>query len=469
MDNGSCRKVSDTSSFLADIKGARVLVVGGGVTGKGTVEFLRRYSAGEIVVVDEKATVVAGITALTSLPAGDFSMAITSPGWRPDHRFFDELRARNITTYGEIDFAWRAKMEIAPLQKWVGLTGTNGKTTAIQMVESILKASEVYGIACGNVGTTVLTALLNPEAYDVLALELSSFQIYGSTLPRYEAIAVLNIAEDHIDWHGSFKEYAAAKMKLLSQTQTAILNLNDPEIILRAISWSGRKVLFSLDTPQSGEIGLVENILVDRAFSIDAENAELIAELLDFTHPVPHNIMNAMAAAGLALALGIPHPAIRAGLIAFAPDRHRLEIVAERDGVTWVNDSKATNPHAASAALSSYLSVIWIAGGLAKGASMDALVQKMGQRIKEAILIGQDREIIRAALANHAPHVKIHDVNNDAPAEILMAEVVAIAHTVARSGDTVLLAPACASMDQFTSYSHRGEAFANAVRKELGL
>jgi UDP-N-acetylmuramoylalanine--D-glutamate ligase len=238
---------------------------------------------------------------------------------------------------------------------------------------------------------------------------------------------------------------------------------------LRSISWSGRKVLFSLDTPQSGEIGLVENILVDRAFSVDAENAELIAELLDFTHPVPHNIMNAMAAAGLALALGIPHPAIRAGLIAFAPDRHRLEIVAEHDGVTWVNDSKATNPHAATAALSSYLSVIWIAGGLAKGASMDALVQKMGQRIKEAILIGQDREVIRAALQAYAPHAKIHDVNNDVTAEALTAEVVSIAHQVAQPGDTVLLAPACASMDQFTSYSHRGEAFANAVRKELGL
>ena len=459
----------DTTSFLAEIKGSRVLVIGGGVTGKGVVEFLRRYSAAEIIVVDEKSSDVLGITAVTSIPAGDFLMAIASPGWRSDHPLLEELRTRQIKNYSELDFAWLAKSEIAPAQKWIGLTGTNGKTTAIQMVESILTSGGVHGIACGNVGTTVLTALLSPKPYDVLALELSSFQIHGSDLPRYEAVAILNIAEDHIDWHGSFKEYAAAKMKLLSQTETAILNLNDPEIILRSVSWRGRKVLFSLDTPQPGEIGLVENILVDRAFSIDAENAELIAELLDFTHPVPHNIMNAMAAAGLARAIGIPHPAIRMGLNAFTPDRHRLEIVAEQDGVTWVNDSKATNPHAASAALSSYLSVVWIAGGLAKGASMEALVQKMGSRIKEAILIGQDRELIRSALQTHAAHVKIHDVNNEATSQGLMEEVVTIAHSVASSGDTVLLAPACASMDQFTSYAHRGEAFTNAVRKELGL
>lgn len=464
---GRVVRMSAAGSFLSEINGKKYLVIGGGVTGKGAVEFLQRYGAGEIVVVDESATEVAGIAPVANLPVGDFAMAITSPGWRPDHPIFAELAARAVSVYSELDFAWQVKSELAPNQKWIGLTGTNGKTTAIQMVESIFQAAGIDGIACGNVGVTALTALLRTKPYDVLALELSSFQIYRSDLPRYEAVAILNIAEDHIDWHGSFKEYAAAKMKLLNQTNTAILNLNDPEIVLRSVSWGGRKILFSLDTPQYGEIGLVENILVDRAFSVDPESAELIAELLDFSNPVPHNIMNAMAAAGLALSLKIPHPKIRAGLIAFAPDRHRLEIVVENEGVTWVNDSKATNPHAAGAALGSYLSVIWIAGGLAKGASMDGLVKKMGQRMKHAILIGQDRDLIRAALIEYAPHVVIHDVDNSASAENLMVEVVRKARAVAMSGDTVLLSPACASMDQFTSYSHRGDVYAQAVRSEI--
>ena len=176
-----------------------------------------------------------------------------------------------------------------------------------------------------------------------------------------------------------------------------------------------------------------------------------------------------MAAAGLALALGIPHPEIRRGLAAFSPDHHRLEVIAENEGVVWVNDSKATNPHAATAALQSYLSVVWIAGGLAKGASMDGLVQKVGQRIKHALLIGEDRALVRSALEKHAPHVVIHDVDMTSSPEALMEALVTLARSLAEAGDTVLLAPACASMDQFTSYAHRGEAFAAAVRKVLSL
>ncbi len=461
--------MSAEGSFLASLEGKKFLVVGGGVTGAGIVSFLQKHNPGEIIVVDEKSGSLADVSAVSELPAGEFDYAITSPGWRPDHRFLLELRERHIDMYSELDFAWMVKAELAPAQKWIALTGTNGKTTTIQMVESIFDASHVRGIACGNVGTSVLTALMNEEPYDVLALELSSFQIFGSQLPRYEAVAILNIAEDHIDWHGSFKEYAAAKMKLLAHTSTAILNLNDPEIVLRSVGWNGRKIFFGLDTPQAGEIGLVENILVDRAFSVDPQNAELIAELLDFSNPVPHNILNAMAAAGLALALGIPHPEIRRGLAAFSPDHHRLEVIAENEGVVWVNDSKATNPHAATAALQSYLSIVWIAGGLAKGASMDGLVQKVGQRIKHALLIGEDRALVRSALEKHAPHVVIHDVDMTSSPEALMEALVTLARSLAEAGDTVLLAPACASMDQFTSYAHRGETFAAAVRKVLSL
>jgi UDP-N-acetylmuramoylalanine--D-glutamate ligase len=282
-------------------------------------------------------------------------------------------------------------------------------------------------------------------------------------LPEYQAVAILNIAQDHIDWHGSFEEYANAKMKLLTQSKAALLNLNDPEVILRSASWTGRKVFFGFDSPQAGEIGLVEDLLIDRAFVSSTDAAEVIAELADVKPAVPHNVANAMAAAGLALAIGTAHPKVKSGISNFELDKHRLQTVLSKDGITWVNDSKATNPHAATAALLSHLSNIWIAGGLAKGAKMDDLVRRTASRIKAAIIIGKDGEQIATALEKHAPAVKIYRMPKSDTPEELMDHVVACAKEIAELGDTVLLAPACASMDQFNSYSHRGDLFSQSV------
>jgi UDP-N-acetylmuramoylalanine--D-glutamate ligase len=373
------------------------------------------------------------------------------------------LNANGVEVISEIDFAWQLKSEICPEQVWLGLTGTNGKTTTVQMLESILTAAGVSGIACGNVGTTVVEAVTSSKKFDVLALELSSFQIAWSSLPKYQAVAILNLAQDHIDWHGSFDEYANAKMKLLTQTSTALLNLNDPEVILRAASWSGRKIFFGFDSPQAGEIGLVEELIVDRAFVSSADHAEVIAELSDVKPAVPHNVSNAMAAAGLALTIEIPHPKVKSGIANFKLDKHRLQTVLKQDGIDWVNDSKATNPHAATAALLSHLSNIWIAGGLAKGAKMDDLIRRTASRIKAAIIIGKDGEVIAGALEKHAPAVKIYRITGVQSPEDLMDQVVSKAREIATLGDTVLLAPACASMDQFTSYAHRGELFEKSV------
>jgi UDP-N-acetylmuramoylalanine--D-glutamate ligase len=301
--------------------------------------------------------------------------------------------------------------------------------------------------------------------FATLAIELSSFQIDWSTLPIYEAVAILNLAEDHLDWHGSFSEYANAKMKLLNQSKLAVLNLNDPEVILRSAGWMGQKVFFGFDTPQSGEIGLVEELLVDRAFVTASDAAEEIAELNDIKPAVPHNVANAMAASGLALALGIAHPVVKKGIASFKLDKHRLQNVLSKDGIDWVNDSKATNPHAATAALLSHLSNIWIAGGLAKGAKMDELISRTNSRIKAAILIGKDAELIAKALTKHAPETPIHRIaDNKNPAD-LMDEIINCAKNIASAGDTVLLAPACASMDQFSSYAQRGELFIDSVSR----
>ena len=448
-------------SFLQSLAAKKIAVVGAGVTGTAILNFLSKRGI-SADIFDEKS-----LGAYRSVES-QYDLAIVSPGWRIDHPILEQFRNAKTELIGEIDFAWRVKEEISPEQKWIALTGTNGKTTTIQMVQSIFDSSSKSGIACGNVGDPVISIVGSGENYDFLALELSSFQLEWNHLPHFEAIALLNIAPDHIDWHGSFDAYAMAKLKLLKSSEIAIINSEDSESVLRSSSWAGLKVFYSLDTPQEGEIGLVEDLLIDRAFTDDPRDAIDFAELSDIRPTVPHNVSNAMAAAGLALAIGISHEEIRMGIKNFTLDRHRLELVLEKDGISWVNDSKATNPHAAAAALTSHLSSIWIAGGLAKGAAMAPLIERCSKRIKAAILIGQDAPIIASALSKYAPGVPYFIMPFNGDSEDLMREVVLKAQELATSGDTVLMAPACASMDQFKDYADRGEKFVAMVREVVG-
>jgi UDP-N-acetylmuramoylalanine--D-glutamate ligase len=449
--------------LLAELREKQVLIVGAGTTGKSIANLLIKEKI-SFTIFDEKAADLNGLPVVSELPTG-IQVALVSPGWRKDHEIFTKLKTMGVQIISEIDLAWQLKQELAPNQKWVAVTGTNGKTTTVQMVESILANSDLRAIACGNVGLPVVEAVTSPENFDVLAIELSSFQIDWSELPTYEAVAILNISDDHIDWHGDFNNYANAKLKLLNQSHAAILNLTDPEIALRTSAWGGKKIYFGLDTPQFGEIGLVEEVIVDRAFVKSSESAEVIADLSDIKPAVPHNVLNAMAAAGIALSVGVTHPQITTGIRSFKLDHHRIELVKTADGIDWVDDSKATNPHAAKAALGSFLSNIWIAGGLAKGAKMTDLVAKSAPRIKAAILIGTDRELIAAELAKAAPNIEIYRIDKTGTAQELMEAVVLKAKELAVKGDTVLLAPACASMDQFKSYAERGDLFAQAVKK----
>ena len=332
------------------------------------------------------------------------------------------------------------------------------------MVESIFDAASINGKACGNVGETVIEAVCEGEPLDYLALELSSFQIEWSNLAKYESIALLNISEDHIDWHGSYDKYIKAKLKLADHTKLVIANKADPELSNRlkdsSIIW------YSLGTPAPGEMGIVENLLIDRAFSGSAASAHEVAELADISPSVPHNVSNALAASALALSIGISHEFIKEGLKKFTPDHHRMELVLEKDEIKWIDDSKATNPHAAIASILSNFNVIWIAGGLAKGANMDLLVNKCADRLKAVILIGEDRELIAKSILDSAKNIDITRVDKTKGAKELMVDVVKQAKVLAKPGDTVLLAPACASMDQFKSYVERGELF-QLVVKEL--
>lgn len=448
-------------SFVTELSGKSCLVIGAGVTGRAVHEALLKFGAIS-KIFDEKVTEKSDV--INELPKG-IELAIVSPGWKMDHPVILKLKSTGTEVIGEIDFAWKIKQVLAPNQKWIALTGTNGKTTTIKMVESIFKAAKVNGVACGNVGQTVIASVCSDQPFEYLAIELSSFQIQWSELPKYQSVALLNIAEDHIDWHGSFEEYAAAKLKLLMQAEKAFVNKSDPELSKRVGKETA--IWFSLETPNPNELGLVENLLIDRTFSATPAQANEIAELVDITPTAPHNVLNALAASALALSIGIKHEAIKLGLRNFSPDHHRMELVLSKNEINWIDDSKATNPHAAGASLLSYFKVIWIAGGLAKGASMDELVSKCTKRIKAVILIGQDRELFATAFGKFSPETEIIRVDQITDSKQLMDDVVRHAVELAKPGDTVLLAPACASMDQFSSYVERGQLFAQAVKAQV--
>ena len=447
-------------SFLATLKGKNCLVFGAGVTGTSVIGFLEEHGA-TAILIDEK-EIARAITNLESLDLSSFYLAIASPGWKLDHPLIKQARERGVEVISEIDLAWRVKSELRPEQRWLALTGTNGKTTTVQMAEAMLQASGFRARACGNVGDPVIEIVTNSDS-DVLILELSSFQLSWSREARFYASAILNIADDHIDWHGSFDAYASAKFEIAKMSEILIVNFDDPVVAERSKAVTNRVVAFTLQTPKPNEIGLVENLVVDRAF-INGD-AEALFELHHLTPAVPHNLLNAMAAAALARSVGASSEAIAKALSHFKLDHHRLEVVLVRDGITWIDDSKATNPHAALAALRSQLRSIWIAGGLAKGAPMEDLIKAAAHRIKYAILIGTDANLIAEALRLHAPLVEYVFIDPQLKGKELMLEVVKAAKARALEGDCVLLAPACASMDQFKNYAERGELFATSVKE----
>ena len=453
--------------------GQRILILGAGVTGLVVARSLSKRGA-LISIADDQISAVDGfdVAPSQSYDVKNFDAVIVSPGWKPDHPLITDAISAGIKIMNEIDLAWSLRAYLAPNQRWIALTGTNGKTTTVELTAAMLREGGISAVACGNVGTTVLESVESSENYDVLVLELSSFQLHWLREATFVAAAILNIAADHVDWHGSFEIYAEAKMSILDRASTGVFNAGDPEVLARATNWQGRKVFFSLETPGLGELGVVEDLLVDRAFVVDPHQAFILAEVLDVLPTVPHSVSNALAASGLARAVGVDHESIRRAIKNFKPGRHRIETILVKNEITWIDDSKATNPHAAAASLLGTLSAIWIAGGLAKGAQMDKLVERCKSRIKTAILIGTDRELIAAELRLQVPNVEIIYIDADSAyvkggaSNSLMEAVVSAARSRASAGDTVLLAPACASMDQFISYADRGDRFAAAVMKE---
>jgi UDP-N-acetylmuramoylalanine--D-glutamate ligase len=496
-------------------RGLRVCVVGARVVGLSAARAVHALGAAATVVdrYDDQATAercaplaAEGIAARlgddATLPEG-CELLVLSPGIPPAAPIVAAARAAGIPVWGDAELAWRLRRPLpdGSYAPWLPITGTNGKTTTVRMLAAMLEAAGKRTVACGNVGLPIVDAVTAEEPYEVLAVELSSFQLHWAESLSPLAAAVLNIAPDHVDWHGSFGAYARAKGRVYENCRVAcVYNLADEatrELVEQADVVEGcRAVGFTLGAPGLSELGVVDGILADRAFVEDRRNsAAELGTVYDVEPYAPHNIANALAAAALARAYGVPPEAVRDGLRAFRPDPHRIAFVAAVDGVDYIDDSKATNPHAAAASLAAYDDVVWIAGGLAKGASFDSLVAGAAKRLRGAVLLGADRALIAEALARHAPGLPVVDLGGAQDgltgAEAMeravreaarLAAGKAAEHGAAAADPavmdaavmdpavmdtvptTVLLAPACASMDLFVSYGERGDLFARAVR-----
>ncbi|MFF1573026.1 UDP-N-acetylmuramoyl-L-alanine--D-glutamate ligase [Leifsonia sp. NPDC058292] len=483
------------TSWHSDWRGLRVAVYGLGVTGFSVADTLAELGADVLVVTakadPERAMLLEVIGAelleseLDSPPARlvefDPELVVVSPGFRHDHPLLDWAGERGVQIWGDIELAWRLRDKVGEPADWIAVTGTNGKTTTVQLTAAMLVGGGYRAAPCGNIGIPVLDAIRDPQGFDVLVVELSSYQLHwvnrnaGGQLSPYSA-ACLNIADDHLDWHGSADAYRAAKAKVYDNAQVAcVYNRADPATVAMVeeaeVIEGARAIGFGLDIPGPSDFGIVDGILCDRAFLEDRFTSAIelttIDELRDAGLAAPHIVANILAASALARSYGVEPGVIRDVLTAFRLDQHRIELVRIEGGVNWVDDSKATNPHAADASLRAYESVVWIAGGLLKGVDVDELVERHAPRLRAVVLIGVDRGALRSAFERHAPDLPCYEVAADETDQV-MPTAVRLAGEAAQAGDTVLLAPAAASMDQFADYAERGRRFQSAVNDYFG-
>ncbi len=489
------RDLDVLTSWHADWRGLRTLVLGAGITGFAAADTLAELGAEVVVaaasVSDEHAKLFAVIAATLvvhpddavpgEVEAFDPELVVVSPGYRPDHPTLAWATERGIPVWGDIELAWRLRDKAGAPADWITVTGTNGKTTTVQLATHLLLEDGRRAMAAGNIGVPVLDAIRLPDPLDVLVVELSSFQLHwmprtgpGALAPA--ASVCLNVADDHLDWHGSRAAYAEAKATVYANTRIACVYNKADEATRRMVEDAEvqegcRAIGFDLGTPGPSDFGLVDGIVVDRAFLAERHSSALEltthGELAAAGLATPHMVANVLAACALVRALDVSPSTVRTGLASFRVDHHRTEPVASSQGVLWVDDSKATNPHAADAALRSFEHVVWLVGGLLKGVDLAPLVTAHAGRLRAAVIIGANPEPVVETFGRHAPDVPVFVVVPTQD-EAVMPQAVRLAAAVAQPGDVVLLAPAAASMDQFTDYADRGERFAGAVIEHTG-
>lgn len=484
-------ELPNLASWHSNWKNLRVAVFGLGVSGFSIADTLAELGCKVLVIAQQAEPEyldllgVIGVDSLIGEAAlgfenalEDFSpeLVLTSPGFRPDSKEIRWASSKDLPIWTDIDLAWRLRDKVGKPADWLCITGTNGKTTTVQLATHMLNSAGLRAASCGNIGTPILDCIRDEIGYDALVVELSSFQLHY--LGRIEpfASAVLNVDQDHIDWHGSFEEYAKAKGKVFETVESAcIYNLAD-ETTLKLVEGAdvqegARAIGFGLGFPGNSNLGYTDGLLVDNAYSPNRHNKEIEAlatseDIAKIGVVTKHLLQNIAAAAALVRSYGVPADAIADAISTFKLDGHRIELILEAEGVTWIDDSKATNPHAAAASLESFDSVIWMVGGLLKGVDIEPLVQKVASRLKAAVVIGVDRTPVLEALARQVPNIPVIEILDG---DDVMGRAVTASKNLAAAGDTVLLAPSSASMDQFRDYADRGNRFAKAVRESYGV
>ncbi|NBU22499.1 MAG: UDP-N-acetylmuramoyl-L-alanine--D-glutamate ligase [Actinobacteria bacterium] len=401
-----------------------------------------------------------------------FDFVVVSPGFPPSHPLVRKCLESGLELYTDIDLAHRLDDKVRK-PSWLTITGTNGKTTTTQLTEAMLRESGHRVTACGNIGTPILDAVRDPQGFDFLVVELSSFQLHYSGSVGAKTAAFLNFAEDHYDWHGSEAAYHQAKSKIYRDAEVAIVyNVEDPKTLIAAeeadVVEGCRAIGFTTGIPARSMVGYVEEFLVDRAFIENRADAalEICSEqdLASLGVLSKHLKANIAAATAMARSVGVSAAHIRAALMKFRLAGHRIEVVAEHRGVTYVDDSKATNAHAADASLSSFESVVWIVGGLLKGVNPKPLIQKHAARLRGCVVIGKDTQLLEQLFAELLPELPVEVIRGGDTMQGAVAKAASLAH----EGDIVLLAPSAASMDQFRDYEDRGNQFQAAVRELIG-
>ncbi|HUN74458.1 MAG TPA: UDP-N-acetylmuramoyl-L-alanine--D-glutamate ligase [Steroidobacteraceae bacterium] len=381
---------------------------------------------------------------------------VVSPGLSLSDPFFNEARRRGLDIVGDIElFALAAD---APV---VGVTGTNGKSTVTTLVGRMAERARLRVRVGGNLGDPALDLLTasqrDPERTELYVLELSSFQLESTRSLDLKAATVLNVTPDHLDRYASLADYAAAKARIFARCDTAIVNLDDPLVV--AMPLPGQATLsFSLRATSAADFAIASGA-ANRAASLDSwitRRNEPLLPLRELRLQGLHNTANALAALALGEAVGLPTDAMLAELKSFSGLPHRSQWIAEVGGVTYVDDSKGTNVGATIAAVSGMAGpLVAILGGEGKQQDFTPLAAAFRGKVRHAVLIGRDREAIGRVL-NGISTLERCDT---------LEEAVLAAARAARPGDTVLLSPACASLDMFRDYAHRGRVFTQAVRE----
>ena len=450
-----------TSGSIASTE--RALIVGLGRSGQAVTRHLLVRGATVVAIDDapgDDARVAAAALGvqLIERPSVDVlaglvvrvDVVVPSPGVPASHPVHSLARAAGVPVRGEVELA--SRWSICPL---VAVTGTNGKTTVTSLVAEMLVASGIPSIAAGNIGLPLSDAVAN-EDLKVVVAEVSSFQLAFAESFRPVVSVWLNFSPDHLDWHGDVEAYVAAKARIWANqgpADVAVVNADDPVVMAQVATAPARVVTFGLGLGL-GPAPAQADFTVADGWLRGPEGPLL--EVAALPRALPHDLSNSLAASAAALAAGATVEGVRAGLTGFAPLPHRLTLVAYAGGVRWYDDSKATNPHAAVAAVRGFESVVLLAGGRNKGLDLAAL-SEVSDRLRAVVAIGEAAPQVTAAFEGRTP---VHPAAS-------MVDAVAAAADASRPGDVVLLSPGCASFDWYRSYAERGDDFASAVHALL--